>query len=491
MESYFLGIDIGTGSTKAVALDASGRSLGMAQVSYPTLVPERGYSEQDPEIIWEAFVKCFREITARMGGRLQAVSFSSAMHSLLPVDESGRPLLNLMTWADSRAAQIAQQLRDSPDGEPLYRLTGTPVYSISLVPKILWIRENMPGVFSRTCKLISIKEFIWFKLFNAYQIDHSLASATGLFNIRDLEWEPLSLRLAGIDSTKLSEPVSTGALRYDLTDDSRKVLGLKEGTAFVIGGSDGCLANLGTFALGKGRAAITIGTSGAVRIGSTIPIFNYQAMTFNYRLDDETYICGGPINNGGLALDWLIKNFLNKGRITEGDYTNLFERIAGVVPGSEGLIFLPYLVGERAPAWDTRATGTFFGVTSAHTQDHFCRAVLEGVCFALKEVLEIVEVNEHPIEQIQVSGGFTGSLLWMQMLADITQKKVCIVHTEDASAIGAVHLALKALNFIPDYAALEHPKGNMMMPTEHSSIYQRNFNIYKRLYPNLKELMHL
>ena len=491
MENYFLGIDIGTGSTKAVAMDASGRSLGMVQVSYPTLVPLRGYSEQDPEVIWEAFLKCFKEITTRITGRLQAVSFSSAMHSLLPVNESHHPLMNLMTWADSRAAQIAQVIRESAEGEAIYQLTGTPVYSIALLPKIRWIRENLPEVFAHTYKFISIKEYIWFRLFRSYQIDHSLASATGLFNILELRWETLALGLAGIDSSKLSEPVSTGEIRYDLVDEARQLLNLKESPAFVIGASDGCLANLGTFALGKGRAAITIGTSGAVRIGSTKPIYNYQAMTFNYRLDEGTFICGGPINNGGLALDWLIRNFLKKDKITANDYSDLFERVAKVAPGSEGLIFVPYLVGERAPVWDTRATGTFFGVMSTHTQDHFCRAVLEGVCYALKEVLEIVEDSEHPIGQIQVSGGFTGSQFWMQMLANITQKQVCVMQTEDASAIGAVHLALKSLGIISDYASLEHPHGNLIQPSDHSSLYQRNFFIYKKIYPNLKELMHL
>lgn len=491
MESYYLGIDIGTGSTKAVALDASGGSLDMVQVSYPTQSPTRGYSEQDPEVIWEAFLECFRQITSQMAGNLQGVAFSSAMHSLLAVDKNGRPLLNAMTWADSRATQIAQRIKDSPQGEPLYRLTGTPVASISLLPKILWIREHLPDIFTRTHKFISIKEYIWLKLFSSYQIDHSLASATGLFNILELQWEPLALSLAGIDPSRLSEPVSTGTIRYDLNPEAQMLLDSPPGIAFVIGGSDGCLANLGTFAMGKGRAAITIGTSGAVRISSPKPIYNFQAMTFNYRLDEDTFICGGPVNNGGLALDWLIKNFLNRGQISSTDYFSLFERVAGVAPGSDGLIFLPYLVGERAPVWDTSASGTFFGVSAGHTQDHFCRAVLEGVCYALKEVLTIVEDHEHPINQIQVSGGFTGSHFWMQMLADITQKQVCIMQTVDASAIGAVHLALKALKISPDYASLEHPQGNFIQPSADSYLYQKNFSVFKKLYPKLHELMHL
>jgi gluconokinase len=493
MEEYFVGIDIGTGSTKAVALDATGRSLAVSSAGYPTLSPSKGYSEQDPTAVWEAFVQCFQELSGKLSGNPVAIGLSSAMHSLLPVDQKCRPLMNAMTWADGRAYQIAESLRESPNGEELYHATGTPVYSMSLLPRILWLREHRPEIFTQAYKFISIKEFIWYQLFRTFEIDYSIASATGLFNITHSTWDSRALQLAAIDPFRLSEPVPTTFNRNDLVPESRELLKLEKGAVFVIGASDGCLANLGTFAVDHRRAAITIGTSGAVRISSPRPVYNFGAMTFNYILDEDIYICGGPINNGGLSLEWLVRNFLREqGEFSREQYEALFKKIEAVPAGSDGLVFLPYLAGERAPVWDTRSKGAFFGIHLSHTQEHFCRSVLEGVCFALREVLEIVEDTTRPVEQVQLSGGFTGSRLWMQMLSDIIRKPVCIIQTNDASAIGAVFLAMKALRLQTDYSSLQVAKEDLVLPDPGNSVvYQKNFDIFKQLYPNLKSLMHL
>ncbi len=493
MEKFFLGIDLGTGSVKAVAMDVSGRSLAEASVPYPTMSPSKGYSEQDPMIVWQAFVGCFREIRSAVAGEPAAVALSSAMHSLIPVDQACTPLMNAITWADGRGADIAAALRASPRGEELYHATGTPVYTISLLPRILWLRKHAPGIFAGAHKFISLKEFIWYRLFETWEVDYSMASATGLFNLTHRRWDAGALELAAIDPFRLSEPVPTTFMRTDLSENARRLLNPRPGTPFIIGASDGCLANLGSFAVDHRRAAITIGTSGAVRISSPRPVHNFRAMTFSYILDEDLYICGGPVNNGGLSLEWLVRNFLRQDApLTPHFYEELFGRIAAVPAGSAGLVFLPYLTGERAPVWDTGATGCFFGINLRHTQDHFCRAVLEGVCLALRQVLEIVEDTTQPIEQIQLSGGFTASALWMQMLADILQKPVCRIQANDASAVGAVFLAMKALHVVTGYASLPAGPEHLLRPDPaKAEIYQKNFEIYKQLYPGLQTLMHL
>ncbi|HEY0895061.1 MAG TPA: gluconokinase [Sphingobacteriaceae bacterium] len=493
MEKFFLGIDLGTGSVKAVAMDVAGRSLAEASVPYPTLTPSKGYSEQDPLMIWQAFVRCIRQVRSVIPGEPAAIALSSAMHSLIPVDQGCNPLMNAITWADGRAAGIAAALRASPHGEHLYRATGTPVYTISLLPRILWLREHAPDIFAAAYKFISLKEFIWYRLFQTWEVDYSMASATGLFNITHRRWDAGALDLAAIDSFRLSEPVPTTFMRADLSAEVCRLLDLSPGTVFVIGASDGCLANLGTFAVGQKRAAVTIGTSGAVRVSSLRPVHNFRAMTFNYILDEDLYICGGPVNNGGLSLEWLVRNFLQQeGPLTPDLYQELFGRIGGVPAGCDGLVFLPYLTGERAPVWDSLATGCFFGISLHHTRDYFCRAVLEGVCLALKQVLEIVEDTTQPVEQVQLSGGFTGSPVWMQILADILQKPVCQIQTNDASAIGAVFLAMKALRIHTDYASLPAGPEHLVRPDPaKAETYRKNFSVYKQLYPGLQSLMHL
>lgn len=492
MQAYILGIDIGTGSTKAVAVALTGEVLGVTQQHYPINSPEPSYSEQDPVMIWHAFVRCLQEITIKIGFGPQAISLSSAMHSIIPVDEAGVPLAPMITWADARSEKIAQALRDSAKGEEIYRITGTAIHAMSPLCKLIWMRANKPDLFARADKFISIKEFIWFKLFDSFQVDYSIASATGLFDILKLEWSDEACTLAGISPDKLSHPENTTYYRNDLDADKATLLNIPQKTNFVIGASDGACANLGSHTTGPGIAALTIGTSGAVRITSPKPVYNYEGMTFNYLLNQDTYICGGAVNNGGIAINWLLNNFLQKDKLTTADYDDLFNAIDTTPAGSDGLLFLPYLYGERAPLWDTKSSGAFINIKPIHTRAHFLRAALEGVCFALYDVLKTVEDASVNITQVNISGGFVSSGTWTRVLADITGKKLVVSQPEDASAIGAVYLAMQALH-AESYSSLTHIDSQTVIePNEkHHIMYSKHFVIFKKLYKDLKESMHL
>jgi gluconokinase len=481
---YVLGIDIGTGSVKAVAVDLAGNSFADCQLHYSFSSPKPGYHEQDPEQIWTAFGASIKDIIEKTGAQPLAVSLSSAMHSLIAVDKNGKSLAPMMTWADNRSAEIAVKLRATGQGMSIYKATGTPIHSMSPLCKLIWIRENNSELFNRTYKFISIKEYIWHKLFNKFVIDYSIASSTGLFDIVQLKWYDDALQLAGITPALLSEPVST-----DYNKSSAALDFLKPDVPFVTGASDGCLANLGSMATKPGIAAMTIGTSGAVRLASNRPLPNGEAMTFSYILDKETYICGGPINNGGVAMQWWVKNVAGPNP-TENDYEHIFSQIAKVPAGSNGLTFLPYLTGERAPIWDSESCGNFFGVKLQHTQANFSRAVLEGICFAMKDVLDAVQQNSEPITQINISGGFTKSEIWVQTLADITGKKLAILQADDASAVGAAFIALKIIGVMKEYPETSNGLVIYQPNPANRDIYDKNFTIYKQLYTDLKETMH-
>ncbi|HEY5408992.1 MAG TPA: gluconokinase [Ginsengibacter sp.] len=492
MKQYVIGVDIGTGSAKAVAVNNEGKPVAASQVYYKTNSPQPGYSEQDPEIIWNAFVECIKDTATKMDQVPSAVSISSAMHSLLVVNKENIAITPLITWEDTRSEKIAGDLRASPEAESIYRATGTPIHSMTPLCKIKWMKENEKEIFEKAFKFISIKEFIWFRLFNKYEIDYSIASATALFNIENLKWNKPSLEFCGINQSQLSEPVTTDFIRAEIKGEIAATLHIPQNTRFCIGASDGCLANLGSDAVGQGTAALTIGTSGAVRIACSRPILNYSAMIFNYVLDDSTFISGGPVNNGGNVLKWMFQTFLNNSSPTDNDYENIFEQIEKIPPGSEGLIFLPYLYGERAPIWDERACGVFFGIRSLHTSAHFFRAALEGICFALNNILEIIESSASILQQINVSGGFVHSKIWMQILADITGKDLCLVQTEDASSVGAALLGLKAIEIISDYTSLNDKSNDKIIePVKISvDIYKKHYSIFKNLYEPLKEAMH-
>lgn len=488
MQPYLLGVDIGTGSTKAVAVDLNGQAFDVAQYYYPVKNPQPGYSEQDPALILEAFINCIKDIVQKTGAAPRAISLSSAMHSVIPIDGDGNALADMMTWADSRSEDIAEKLRDSAQGPGIYKTSGTPIHAMTPLCKLIWLRENKPELFNAAHKFIGIKEYIWFQLFNVFEVDYAIASAMGLFDIINLKWNPEACNLAGITTERLSTPVNTTYKRSGLSNGIIQKTRLTAETIFVIGASDGPCANLGSFVNTPDIASLTIGTSGAVRITSPQPVYDFGAMIFNYLLNQNTFVCGGAINNGGIVLNWLIKNFLGKKQAGAADYDEVFAKINTVPAGSEGLIFLSYLYGERAPLWDTRSCGTFFNIKQQHTQSHFLRAGLEGICFALNNVLQTLEKSSAPINQLNISGGFITSPVWTQILADITGKKLVIVQQEDASAMGAIFLAMDALG-------LPRPQlpsaGESITPNQNNhQVYANNFEVFKKLYADLKETMH-
>lgn len=268
MGRIVIGVDIGTTSTKAVAFTPAGRVLAHDATEYPLLQPEAGAAEQDPQQIFEAVLSaiasCVKQAKAAPADVL-AVSFSAAMHSLILVDDAGVPLTNSITWADHRASAWAVRIRDEWDGLAIYRRTGTPIHPMSPLAKLVWLRHERAELFSRAARFVGIKEYVFFRLFGQWQVDHSIASATGLFDIGRLDWDEGALALAGVRADQLSQPVPTTWHVEGLAPDVAARLGLSRDTPFVVGANDGVLSNLGVNAVAPGEVAVTIGTSGAMR----------------------------------------------------------------------------------------------------------------------------------------------------------------------------------------------------------------------------------
>lgn len=489
-EDIILGCDIGTGSCKAVAFSASGKVIADSQYFYEVQHPQQGYSEQDADMIIQSFYKCIKALLPKLPSKPVAAGLSSCMHSLVLLDENAKPLTPLITWEDSRSHQIARQLRNSASGKKIYKLTGTPIHSMAPICKIAWFQKNQRKLFNKTAKFVGIKEYLWYKMFGVFEIDHSVASATGLFNIQNLNWEKSALNFCGISADKLSNPVDTLHVRKNLSNPFKKATGLTDETIFCIGASDGCLANAGS-QISKGEASVTIGTSGAVRITTTKPVVDFSSMMFNYILDEKHFVSGGPSNNGGNFIKWLFREILADDTPSEKDFEKLNEQTRDIAPGSEGLICLPYLYGERAPLWDEKATAVLFGLKATHTKYHIVRAVQEGIVFSLKIILDNLEKQTHPISLLYASGGFIHSKNWLQMMSDITGKKIVADAKADASATGAAMWAMKSLK-----KKVFVKKKNRNIQTIHPrkdvlNIYKKQFSIFKKLYPLTKQQMHL
>ena len=494
-----IGVDIGTTSTRAIVFDLSGKVLQAKYKHYPILTPQATHSEQDPAVIFAAVLSTLKDALAGVNQKeLLGISFSSAMHSLLLVDAAGSPLTNVIIWADNRSQPQAENLRETPAGKMLHHSTGTPVHPMSPLCKLMWYREHEPELFNRAAKFISLKEYVFYKLFGKYLIDFSIASATGLFDIRQLTWFAPALALAGISSQQLSEPVVPTHQETGLNLDYAIEINLTQPVPFIIGASDGCLSNLSLPTTGPGVAALTIGTSGAIRVITPQPANDFQHRLFSYILMPNQFVVGGPVNNGGLILRWYRDTFgiAEKAEAREKGveaYELLLHQAATVPPGADGLLFMPYLLGERAPIWDAQARGVFFGINPNHTKAHFTRALLEGIIFGVYQVSQALEETTGPIDLIYANGGFARSAFWVQLAADISGKKVCVQETVESSAWGAALLGLQALGIKPtppEPAAL--PGNHVFLPNlEHHARYKKNFHIFEKLYPLLKEPMSL
>jgi len=496
-QQAIIGIDIGTTSTKVVAFDASGKTLFYHATEYPILSPQPEYAEQDPEEVFEAVLTALKAVTGQLSESsytLAGVSFSSAMHSVIAVSAAGEPLTNSIIWADTRSQKEAARLKQSTLGHTIYLQTGTPLHPMSPLPKLCWLRDHEPEIFRQAYKFIGIKEYVLFRLFGVYKVDYSIASATGLFDIFSLQWHTEALKVAGITASQLPEPVVPTYVFRNLRPTYADLLNIPATMPFVIGASDGCLANLGANAVHPGDAVVTIGTSGAVRIMAHKPATDLQERIFSYILTPDHFVLGGAVNNGGVVLRWFRDNFYEPEAASTAPGTDMYAllcaKAAAIPAGADGLLFLPYLLGERAPIWDASARACFIGVHYTHTREHFLRALMEGVIFGVYSVGRALEQTTGPVSAIYANGGFSRCSTWVQMLADVFNKQVHLTETAEGSALGAAIMGIYALGiiekledagkmttiqktFVPDPATHQH--------------YMQSYAVFETLYPKLKD----
>jgi gluconokinase len=485
-----VGVDIGTTGVKAAAVDDAAVSHGGAEREYPTESPFPGWSVQDPDMVAAATAAVVREVTARAGaaGRpIAGVAFSGAMHSLIALAPDGSPLTPSVTWADSRAAAQARRLRDSGEWLALHRRTGTPVHPMSPLLKLLWFREQQPEVWHRTAHWVGIKEYVLHRLAGLLAVDESIASATGLYGLAARDWDATALDLVGLRREQLPALHATTDVVARLGADVA-AWGLQAGTPIVVGASDGVLANLGVNAVAPGVAACSIGTSAAIRGVVRVPSVDDQGRVFCYVLVPGRWVVGGATNNGGNVLRWLA-------RVAGADLPDpdrgLTELAATVPPGSEGLLMLPYLSGERAPRWAGDPHGAFLGMTQRHTRAHLARAALEGVCLQLALVLEAMQAAGLQLTELRATGGFARSPFWRQLLADILGTPIGFPDSEQGSAAGAAllgHVALGHRRSVDDAAALVRVTEVVHPDRETARFYRRLLPAFARTAEAVEDL---
>lgn len=443
-----LGLDLGTSSAKAVAVDTTGRDLVHTAVEVAAPARHTDRAEQDPDRLLDALADAVRQVTGdpRLAGReVLGIGCSAAMHSLLALDDAGDPLTPAVVWADNRAARQVTAVADEWRAAGLAERTGTPLHPMSPLAKLRWFAEEAPDVAGRAARWVSVKEYLLHRWCGERVVDHSIAGATGLLDIATRDWDADALRLARVDRAQLSAPVPTTTVLDGLDPGWAERLGLAAGTRVVVGANDGCLANLGSGAVDRGVAALTIGTSGAVRLVVDRPTGDPEGRLFCYPLTDDRWVVGGPVNNGGSVLRWARDMLFPDLGVGAAAYQRFDELARDVPPGAEGLLVLPYLDGERAPLWDPALRGVAFGLTSRHGPAHLLRALMEGVALQLATVVQALEAVGRAPTALRGTGGFTGSSCWRQIVADVLDIDLEVPLGAEGSSVGAALLALQAL----------------------------------------------
>lgn len=478
---FIIGLDLGTTSVKAVVFNVNGKVITETEKMITSHYPQQGWVEQNPVEIEQYAVQAIRDAIDEAKiekHELLTIGISAAMHSLICMDENGEPLSQALIWSDGRSSEQAEKLKET-NGFDVYARTGLPNHPMSPLSKLLWMKEVEYEPYLKANYFLSIKEYILQKWFGQCAIDYSMAAATGLFNAKTFQWDDEILELAGVKKEQLSKIVPPTEVLTGINKNVAENMGISNDMPIVIGAADGQLANLGIGAILPGEVAITAGTSGAIRQFTKGFRISDKQETFSYAFTEDYSIIGGPTNNGGIALQWL-KELLNY----QGSFYEFTAEAEQVAPGADGLIFLPYINGERAPLWNQHAKGNFFGMSITHKKEHFVRAVLEGITFNLYQIGQALEELAGEPEKIFVNGGLSRSSLWLQMLADVFGKEVYVSESHHSAAWAAAWTGLVALGKADSFAEIKKNvlMGEAVKPNmENHKIYSKIFNKYEML----------
>ena len=485
-----LGVDIGTTGARAVVFEPSGFQRHAESVEYPLESPHPGWAEQEPARVLAAVTDCVRQAAAWCAAEglvPRALGLSAILHSIIPVDTAGEALAPTIIWADTRSAAEAEQIKRETDPLALYRRVGGPVHPMYSTAKLRWLRANRRDVFDRAASFVGIKEYVLRKWTGAHVADRSVASGTGLYNGQRGAWDGEALAIAGIGADRLPPVIETTDV-VPAPRESLRALGLPEDCRIVAGGGDGVLQTIGTGTVAPGQMVAMVATSGAIR--SVVDSFQTDPLgrTWCYYLAAGKWVVGAAINNAGIVYAWLRDQLSHGGPEVELEQLN---RWAAEVPaGSNGLLFLPYLAGERSPGWNANARGLLFGLSLAHDYRHISRATLEAVGYRMRSIFEPMEELAGTAREIRAAGGFIRSPLWLQIVADVLGRPLQLVDSPEASALGAAQLAMLGTGMVSrfeDLSAMVDVTSTVEPDAQRHALYRRLYEIYQSLYAKARD----
>lgn len=498
---YLLGLDIGTSGTKTALFDELGNTIATATYGYELFQPQAGWAEQNPEDWWQACLNGIKDVIDNSkvsGSDIKGIGLSGQMHGLVLVDKNYNVIRDSIIWCDQRTEKQCEYMTKVLGKEKLIEITGNPALTGFTLSKLLWVRDNEPENYEKVYKVLLPKDYIRFKLTGIFATEVSDASGMQMLDINTRNWSNELLEALEIDNNILADVYESVVVSGHVTEEVAKATGLEAGTAVVGGAGDQAAGAVGSGIVSEGIISTVIGSSGVVFASTDTPRFDKEGRvhTLCHAVPNKWHVMG-VTQGAGLSLKWFKENFCKK-EIEEakekniGIYDYLSEEAATSKPGANGVIYMPYLMGERTPHIDPNVKGGFVGVSLINNHADFVRSVLEGVSFSLKNCLDIIEDMKVDITDVRVSGGGAESEVWRQILADIFNYPLRTIKASEGPALGVAILAGVGVGI---YESVEEAcekiiKGkDLVNPNcDNIALYDKIYEVYNSLYPRLKDI---
>lgn len=497
---YLLGIDIGTSGTKTVLFDVEGSTITSATSEYPLHQPHFGWAEQDPQDWWNAVVETISRVVQSSGvnpSDIKGVGLSGQMHGMVLLDKSGKLLRSSIIWCDQRTQAECDQITELVGKDRLIEITANPALTGFTASKVMWVKNHQPELFNQIDKVLLPKDYIRYKLTGVFASEVSDASGTQFLDVPKRRWSEEVLNKLGFSLDWMPEVYESHEISGTISAEAAELTGLKQGTPVAGGGGDQAAGAVGNGIIQPGVISSTIGTSGVVF--ASMDQFRMDPMgrtqTFCHAIPNTWHVMG-VTQAAGLSMQWMRTQFGGMEReladfMGIDPYVLMDKEAERAKPGCDGLIYLPYLMGERAPHLDPNARGVFFGLTAKHGRCEMIRSVMEGVVYSLRDCLEIIRDMQVPINEVRASGGGGKSPLWRQMQADVFQTPIAVINSKEGPALGVALLAGVGAGVYKDVKeACERAIQvvNVQDPIqENIPVYEKYYEVYTDLYPALKE----
>ncbi|SIT08372.1 xylulokinase [Alicyclobacillus vulcanalis] len=500
-QGALMGIDVGTSGVKVVVIDRGGRTLGQATVGYEVSQPQPLFAEQNPEDWWEATCAAIRLALGRsgLGGEdIAAVGLTGQMHSLVTLDASGAVVRPAILWSDQRTEAECAEIHERVGFEQTIEWVANPALTNFTATKLLWVRQHEPDLYARIRHVLLPKDYIRYRLTGEFATDVSDASGTLWFDVKHRRWSDEMVAALEVPKDWLPRVYESPEVSGRVSEGAAAKTGLRAGTPVAAGGGDQAAGAVGNGIVRKGAVSSTIGTSGVVFAHADEIVRDEKGRlhTFCHAVPGKWHVMAVTQSAGG-SLQWFRNQFADAERAVAAQtgrdvYDLLGEEARRVPAGSEGLVFLPYLMGERTPHLDPQAKGVFFGITARHERAHFVRAIMEGVAFSLRDGLQLMEDLELPVEEIRVSGGGAKSDVWREIQAGVFGRPVVAIAANEGPAFGAAILASVAANVFSDVLTAVDAWVSVESTTEpvaaDRAAYEEAYRVYRALYPALKSI---